>query len=102
MENTHYKQTAQQHRTRAPAQRYRKADPKAKPILTNGMSTNATNWKRRKPHPVGLCPTRGGYKTENGQEVFLSDKGNLLRKISPPKTPCPHGNPAPKSHLKTE
>lgn len=69
----HRKQTAQQHHTRAPAQRYRKAEPKAKPILTNGISTNATNWKRRKPRPVGLCPTRGGYKTENGQEVFLSD-----------------------------
>lgn len=96
------KQTARQHCTCAPAQQGRKTETKAELVLTNWRLTNETKRKRRKPHPVGLCPTRGGYKTENGQEVFLSDKGNLLRKISPPKTPCPHGNPAPKSHLKTE
>ena len=48
--------------------------------------------------PQGTCVTRGGYKTENGQEVFLCYNGNFAHKNPPTKTPCPHGNPAPESH----
>lgn len=75
---------------------------KAKTILTNERSTNEMNWKWKEPPPQGACATRGGYKTKNGQEVFLWHNGIFVPKNPPTKTPCPHGNPAPKSHLKTE
>ena len=65
--------------------------------ITQTLSHNPIICKLR---AGGACPTRGGYKTENGQEVFLSDNEIFSDKFQPPKTPCPPGNPAPKSHKK--
>jgi hypothetical protein len=41
-------------------------------------------------HPLqDTCNTRGGYKTENGQEVFLCYNGNFAHKKSAHKNTLP-------------